>query len=156
MQQMSPLFISYSHKNKRELEMLRTHLKYLEEKYALNVWDDQSIAPGMKWEQEINKALAAAKVAVLLVSAEFLASEFIARQELPVLLKAAEAGTLTLISVVLSPCVFDDTPLAKFQAFEKPLNGMTKAKREATLGQIVKRIAAALLQANAPQAPTNP
>jgi hypothetical protein len=41
----SPVFISYSHKNKRELEMLRTHLKYLEEKHALNVWDDQSIAP---------------------------------------------------------------------------------------------------------------
>jgi hypothetical protein len=110
----------------------------------------------MKWEQEINRALAAAKVAVLLVSAEFLASEFIARQELPVLLKAAEAGTLTLISVVLSPCVFDDTPLVRFQAFEKPLNGMTKAKREATLGQIVKRIAAALLQADESPASTSP
>ncbi len=154
--QVSPVFISYSHKNKRELEMLRTHLKYLEEKYVLNVWDDQSIQPGMKWREEIERARQAAKVAVLLVSAEFLASEFIAQQELPVLLKAAESGTLTLISVVLSTCLFDETPLTKFQAFEKPLNGMTKAKREATLGQVAKRVAAALLQANAPQAPTNP
>jgi internalin A len=141
-------FISYSHKNKKELAELRKHLKYLEQKNQLNIWDDKSIQPGAKWRQAIETALASAKVAVLLVTAEFLASDFIAKEELPVLLKAAQEGKLTLLSIIVSPCLFDETLLAEFQtANDQPLALMSKGKREEAWTQIAKKITTALLQA---------
>ena len=151
-EQRSSAFISYSHKDKSALEMLKQHLKYLEEKYQLRIWDDQRIAPGAKWRNEIQAELATAKVAILLVSADFLASAFIMQEELPLLLRAAQEGSITLLSIVLRPCLFEETPLVQFQAFTQPLSAMTKARREATLGQIAKAITAALQTAEA----TNP
>lgn len=142
----SQIFISYSHKNKRELEMLRSHLTYLEHTHNLQVWDDQSILPGMRWRDALDTALQTAKVAVLLVSADFLASDFIAKEELPVILKAAQEGKLVIISIVLSSCSFAATPLAAYQAFDRPLSLMSKAKRDEVLSQIVQEITNALLR----------
>jgi internalin A len=140
-------FISYSHKNKKELEMLRKHLKYLEQKNQLRIWDDKSIHPGAKWRQAIEDALTSAKVAVLLVTADFLASDFITEEELPVLLQAAREGNLTLLSIVISPCAFHETPLAEFQAAnDQPLTLMPKAKRDEAWAQIAKMITTALLK----------
>lgn len=145
--QQSQAFISYSHKNQKDLAALRTHLKYLEQKNQLSIWDDKSIRPGAKWRQAIEAALAEAKVAVLLVSAEFLASDFITEVELPVLLQAAQEGKLTLLSIIISPCLIHETPLAEFQMLNtQPLSLLSKGKREEAWTQIATKITAALLQ----------
>src|SRR5439155_24066463 len=108
-------FISYSHNNKEYLERLHVHLKgYLQagsEKDDLDIWDDTKIATGADWQEEIREALAHAKVAALLVSADFLSSDFIREYEIPALLKAVQAGEVQLISVLLGPCAFPSTPL---------------------------------------------
>ena len=83
------VFVSYSHLDKKWMDRLRVMLKPFE-RQGLNVWADPYIEVGQRWEREINTALQRACVGVLLVSPDFLASDFIASKEVPPLLEAAE------------------------------------------------------------------
>ncbi|HYE15529.1 MAG TPA: toll/interleukin-1 receptor domain-containing protein [Pyrinomonadaceae bacterium] len=129
------VFISYSHRDREWLERLQVHLKPL--KGALDAWDDTRIVPGSSWREEIHAALAEAKVAILLVSADFVASDFIIAEELPALLKTAAAGGTQILAVVLSPAMLSAIGgLAELQTVndpKSPLIGMDKARQEQLL-----------------------
>ncbi|WP_418138466.1 TIR domain-containing protein [Marinomonas sp. RS-M-Aa-14] len=114
-------FISYSHKDKTYFDRLAVHLKPLEKKGLIEAWSDTRISAGELWKTEISKALDQAQVAVLLISADFLASDFIVDNELPPLLEKAKSDGATIIPVILKPCRFvREETLAKFQAINSP------------------------------------
>ncbi|HEV7397240.1 MAG TPA: TIR domain-containing protein [Pyrinomonadaceae bacterium] len=130
----STVFISYSHQDAEWLARLRIHLRPLEREEKVEIWDDTKITTGTEWNEEIRKALSLTKVAVLLISADFLASDFIAADELPPLLLAAKEDGAKILPLILSPSRFLQTRnLAQFQAANdpaKPLIGLTKAEQE--------------------------
>jgi hypothetical protein len=124
------VFVSYSHQDKDWLERVQTHLRVLEnEGITVNLWDDTKIMSGMKWHNEIKKALSAAKVAILLVSTEFLASDFICTDEIPPLLKAAEKDGATILPLILKPCRFTNhAELSTYQTVNDPAKPLSKLK----------------------------
>ena len=133
------IFVSYSHKDARLFEEFKTMLAPAVHRRLVDLWDDRKILPGGTWKEEIELALASAKVAVLLVSQNFLASPFITENELPPLLKAARAEGVTIFWVYLSSCLFEQTEIASYQAahdISRPLNRMSKAQRQDVLSKI--------------------
>lgn len=115
------VFVSYSHTDRRWLERLKTHLMPLARQYDLDLWEDTRLRPGARWQEEIRSAVERADAAILIISADFLASEFIHNNELPPLLKAAgEEGTL-IIPIIASPSLFLKLQdLSQFQAVNNP------------------------------------
>ena len=71
------IFISYSHKDEAWKDRLVSHLGVLAKQGTLEVWDDRRIAAGDDWQTEIEQAIETCHIAVLLISADFLASDFI-------------------------------------------------------------------------------
>ena len=141
----SQVFISYSHTDLEWLKRLRIHLKPLVRDSTIEVWDDEQIQPGADWQDKIQTALLKTKVAILLISADFLASDFIAENELPPLLNAAEKEGAIIIPVYVSPVA--NSPhlkkLAKFQAVNdpaKPLVNLTRGEQEAVFVKVSEHV----------------
>jgi formylglycine-generating enzyme required for sulfatase activity len=138
------MFISYSHRDLKWLEQLRTHLKPLERNYNLERWDDSRIKPGDKWLVEIEQALSRAAVALLLVSPDFVASDFIDRKEMPSLLEAAQNQGLAILWVPLRPISLKMFPqIEQYQAVFSPvrtLADMTDVEQDRALAKISETI----------------
>lgn len=121
------IFISYSHKDTQYLERLNVHLKPLQRKGLIKVWSDQQLQLGDKFTSIIQTELENAAIAILLVSADFLASDFIINNELPPLLKAAENKGTKIIPVIVKPCRFQrEESISQFQASNDPINPLCK------------------------------
>ena len=153
------VFVSYSRADAAWLERLRVHLRPVARQHAIDFWDDSRISPGQDWREEIEKALAAARVAILLVSADFLASDFIVNKELPPLLHRASRGGVLVLPVIVGPCLWSEhEALARYQSVnrpDRPLSSMSANDAEATLVSLGRSVAQYFRQPDA-DASANP
>jgi hypothetical protein len=150
--QLNRIFLSYSHKDKEWVDRLQVMAKpYLRQaEVELDLWVDTRLKPGDMWQTKIAQALRATGVAVALVSADFLASEFVWKHEMPEILEAAKQYQLRLLWVYLSPAGWEETALKDIQAAHdttRPLSMLSPGERDETLKNIAREIKQAALGA---------
>jgi anti-anti-sigma factor len=110
------LFVSYSHKDKALRDELESHLASLKREGVLTLWSDRSIRAGQKWGEEIDRHLICSDVILLLVSPDFLASDYCYTKEMKQALALHESGQVLLIPIILRPVDWMNAPFAQLQA----------------------------------------
>src|SRR5262249_47878554 len=109
------LFYSYAHRDATLCQELRNHLTGLKRSGAIRDWSDHEIQPGSEWSAAIKEAIERAGIILLLVSADFVASEYVNDIEMPFALKRHQSGHAKVIPVLLRPVEWHDLPFAKLQ-----------------------------------------
>lgn len=110
------LFISYSHRDELYRDELRGALTIYERNGELIIWDDTKIVVGQKWEPEILQKLEEADIVVLLVSNDFIKSDYCYQKEMAIALERHESGQCVIVPVIVRSCRFEKGPVGKIQA----------------------------------------
>jgi tetratricopeptide (TPR) repeat protein len=110
------LFYSYSHKDEKLRAQLETHLSTLKRESRISAWHDRRITAGTEWKGEIDEHLKNSSVILLLVTANFLASDYCHDVELRYAMEQHEKGNARVVPVILRPCDWKTTIFAKLQA----------------------------------------
>ena len=113
------LFYSYAHEDEELRDRLETHLSTLKRQKVISGWHDRGLVAGEEWGGEINEHLRTADIILLLVSADFLASDYCYDVELKLAMERHEAGGARVIPVILRPCDWSGAPFGKLQALPK-------------------------------------
>ena len=119
------LFYSYSHKDEALREELETHLSVLKRQGVIASWHDRKISAGSEWAGEIDKNLDEADVILLLVSADFLGSDYCYDKEMKQALERHDAREGRVIPVILRPVDWKGAPFAKLQMLPRDAKPVT-------------------------------
>lgn len=152
------VFISYSHRDERWLQRVMVHLRPLARDHGLEIWNDTRIESGTEWRPEIKNAIASAKVAILIVSADFLASDFISSDELPPMLDASKSEGAVILPLIVGASRFLQTAaLSRFEAVNdplRPLAAMPEFEQEEIFVRLANQVERILgSEAGAPEGP---
>ncbi|MER3435567.1 MAG: hypothetical protein C4288_19770, partial [Leptolyngbya sp. ERB_1_1] len=109
------LFISYAHKDESLRQKLDTHLSVLKRQGVIDAWHDREIKPGTEWAKEIDKNLNTADLILLLVSSDFLASEYCYEREMTRAIELHDKKLARVIPIVLCSCDWEPAPFARLQ-----------------------------------------
>jgi sulfatase modifying factor 1 len=119
---MTPLktFICYAHEDRTTVEGLLKHLRLLEKKELLEIWDDGQILPGQDWDKSIKRRLENAQLILMFVSVDFINSEYIETTELKAALQRHTDGEATLVPIIVRSCDWAEYfDIGRFQALPK-------------------------------------
>lgn len=116
------VFISYAHKDQQHLERLLVHLRpIMRGEDAIDVWSDKRLSTSDKWRKEISEAIDSCQIAILVISANFYASDFIISDELAPIISREAAGNCKIFCLLVGPSPFtNDEYLSQYQAIPDP------------------------------------
>ena len=102
-------------------DRLEDHLSNLKYRGLITTWYDREIRAGEEWAQQIDIYLNKAHIILLLISADFMASQYCYSIEMKQALERHERREADVIPILLRPVLFTDAPFAKLQML--PTNG---------------------------------
>ena len=113
------VFFSYAHADEEWRDKLEKHLGGLKRQRRILTWHDRKILPGAEWAPEIGAHLSSADIILLLISSDFISSEYCWSVELKQAIKRHEAGNARVIPIIVRPVNWKKTPFARLQALPK-------------------------------------
>jgi predicted CopG family antitoxin len=119
------IFCCYAHEDERLLDKLKTHLQPQQRQGLIHIWYDRDISAGAEWEKEIEQQLNNAQVILLLVSPDFMASDYCYNKEMQHVLERHARGEVRAIPIILRPTDWRITPLGKLQPLPKDGKAIT-------------------------------
>lgn len=141
------VFISYSRRDTAWMERISSILQPVERTGLVKCWTDVQVEAGTEWDAALRRQMAGCDIAILLVSTDFLRSEYVNRVELPTLIERARTGATRLLWVLLAACDWRDTTLRHIQAAlptKRPLSELEPTELQiclVTLRQLVETAA---------------
>ena len=145
------LFYAYSHRDEGLREQLENHLSILRRQGIITDWHDRKIGAGREWEGEIHEHLNTAHIILLLVSSDFLASDYCYDIEVNQAMKRHEVGEARVIPIILRSVDWEDAPFGKLQALPRDAKPVTKWEdQDEAFANIAKGIKKAIEDLNHP------
>jgi internalin A len=141
------LFCSYCHKDETLRRQLEIHLSLLHRHGVIASWHDRQIGAGQEWKEQISSNLERADIILLLVSADFMASDYCYDIEMRRALERHEEGTARVIPVIVRDVDWSVAPFSKLQAL--PRNGKAVRRwsdRDAAWRNVVEGIKTAAVE----------
>ena len=153
------IFFCYAREDEALLNKLKTHLRPLQRQGLIDVWYDRDISAGTEWEQEIREHLNTAQIVLLLVSPDFIDSEYCYSIEMKRALERHARGEAKVIPIILRPVYWYGEPLGKLQALPtdgKPIRGPDWHDLDSALYDVTAGIHKVVEQLTAPHASASP
>lgn len=123
---MASVFVSYAHEDRAMREELQKHLSLLQRDGSVELWHDGELRAGEDWDRRTKAALDAAEIVLLLVSADFLASDYCFGVEMRRAIERHQRDEATVIPVILRPCEWKRAPFAQLLALPEDGKPITK------------------------------
>ena len=153
------LFFCYVREDEKLLKKLKTHLRPLQRQGLIDVWYDRDIRAGTEWEPEIQHHLNAAQMVLLLISPDFMDSDYCYGVEMQRALERHGRGEATVIPIILRPAYWHGKPLGMLQALPtngKPVTSSSWHDQDTAFYDITHGIHTVVEQLMAQQTPTLP
>jgi hypothetical protein len=119
------VFISYSHRDEKLRETLGLHLASLQRQGVIKSWHDRKISAGTEWKQALDKNLNSAEIILLLISENFIASDYCYDLEMQRAIAGYDAGEARVIPIILKPVDWSGAPFGKLQTLPKNAKPVT-------------------------------
>ena len=115
----SRIFLSYAHADEDLKNELDKHLMPLKRSGKIETWNDRQLIPGQEWSGEILSELNKADIILLLISSDFIASQYIWEKELVIAMNRHNEGTAKVVPVIMKNCLWQEMPFARLQALPR-------------------------------------
>ena len=141
------VFISYAHEDEPLRQQLEIHLSLLRRQGLIADWHDRQILAGQEWERDIDEHLEAAAITLLLISPDFLASDYCYGIEMQRALQRHKNGEGVVIPILVRPVDWEGAPFAYLQCLPRDAKAVTEwDNQDAAFRDIAKGIRAAIEQ----------
>jgi len=137
------VFISYSHKDQLWFNKLQLMLAPVEAFHGIKVWDDKEIMPGTYWHNAIKNALTQTRLAICLVSRNFISSNYITTNELKYFMEEAARQSIRIFPIAISRIQDHENPFREIQFVNdpaEPFDELSDERQHAILSNMVEQL----------------
>lgn len=135
------IFLSYSHKDEDLKEQLDVHFSGLRRSGKIATWNDRKILAGTDWDDTIKEELHSADIILFLISAHFIASDYIWKEEVPLALERQKRKEAVVVPILLRPCDVEGLDFMRLRGLPKNFQPVSSfPDRDEVLSQIAKEI----------------